>query len=620
MGVFSRQSFGSSGNLNKISEWLKSPNSSEDSRIWNYGRYAYITISTNGTNNAGLCNPTSGVTLGDTKLGSENYQSLISRDGERDVPSTPILDSVRINNDGSTDMSDAALFDIDVSFKCYSAAQFETYENAFFRVGNGVTISFGYKGLSGFGDSMTANVYNFGFSLDASGVYSCNLKLTGKNRFAAVLSMNQTLSEKGSEASDTDGNTISALNIVGELNARFIQAFPDFEESSIVQKRSTQDFVADGEAVSNGDYAVANIQTKGGFDAAFLGINVDLDDMFVKYVTFGGLIDVINKAHSKSGFSWGFGTATGKVINEMASADPSILLLDGEMANYGSDEDGDTKNDLQSGIGWNGDARKMLISLDFVTKTINRLIEKEQEDKESKGDTAVNNFIRVLCETIKDLTGGLYQLTIYNDGFNDSNQFLIVNERAEHQRGISAAYTFTLHDVGSTLKSVSLSSNMDSDMAAAALVSNRGGEVPEGAFDNLYSECGGVKDENKPTQPSPTLDDVKKKKEELGLGFDAERVQSLKDVMKAYVTSEPKATATDTGYRYMIDLSVTTYGVWGTQIGDTFTFSGLPSKYKGSGKYFCVGKMEHTFDGQGGWETSYTGFLKLDTNVATGAP
>ena len=333
--------------------------------------------------------------------------------------------------------------------------------------------------------------------------------------------------------------------------------------------------------------------------------------MFVKYVTFGGLVDVINKAHSKSGFSWGFGTATGKVISEMASADPSTLLLDGEMANYGGDDD--TKNDLQSGIGWNGDARSMLISLDFITKTITRLIEKEQEDKESKGDTAVNNFIRVLCETIKDLTGGLYQLTIYNDGFNDSNQFLIVNERAEHTRGISAAYTFTLHNVGSTLKSVSLSSNMDSDMAAAALVSNRGGDVPEGAFDNLYSECGGVKAENKPTQPPPTLADVKKKKEELGLGFDAERVQSLKDVMKAYVTSEPKATSTDTGYRYMIDLSVTTYGVWGTQIGDTFTFSGLPKKYKGSGKYFCVGKMEHTFDGQGGWETSYTGFLKLDT-------
>ena len=613
MGVFSRQFFGASGDLGSISTWLKNPNASEDSRIWNYGRYAYVTLSSNGTNNAGLCAPTSGITIGDTKLGSDNYQSLISRDGERDVPRNPLLESVRINNDGSTDVSDSALFDIDVSFKCYSASQFEIYEEAFFRVGNGVNISFGYKGLGISNNSMEANVYNFGFSMDASGVYSCNLKLTGKNRFAAVLSMDQTLSEPGSEFEDEDGNIVTAKTIVGELMARFMTAHPDFEEPFFIKKASKEDFVKDGEAIISGDYAIANIQTKGGFDANKLGISIDFDDMFVKYVTFDGLIDVINKAHSKSNYTWGFGLADGKVIPQMASADPSILLLDGEMANYGGSEDGDTKNDLRTGSGFNGNASSMLLSLDFVTSTIKRLLEKQQEDKDSKGDTAVNNFLRVICDTIRDLTGGLYQLTIYNDGFNDSNAFLIVNERAEHAPAIQAGYTFTLHDMGSTLKSVSLSSNMDSDMAAAALVSNRSGTLPEGALNNLYSECGGVQTEVKPTVPPPTLDEVEAKKLELGLGFDAERVQSFKDVMKAYVASKPKATGTDTGYRYMIDLSVTTYGVWGTQIGDTFTFSGLPSKYKGSGKYFCVGKMEHSFDGQGGWETSYTGFLKLDT-------
>jgi len=613
MGVFSRQSFGASGDLGSISTWLKNPNASEDSRIWNYGRYAYVTLSSNGTNNAGLCAPTNGITIGDTKLGSDNYQSLISRDGERDVPRNPLLESVRINNDGSTDVSDSALFDIDVSFKCYSASQFEIYEEAFFRVGNGVNISFGYKGLGISNNSMQANVYNFGFSMDVGGVYSCNLKLTGKNRFAAVLSMDQTLSEPGSEFEDEDGNIVTAKTIVGELMARFMTAHPDFEEPFFIKKASKEDFVKDGEAIINGDYAIANIQTKGGFDANKLGISIDFDDMFVKYVTFGGLIDVINKAHSKSNYNWGFGLANGKVIPQMASADPSILLLDGEMANYGGSEDGDTKNDLQTGVGFAGDAETMLLSLDFVTSTIKRLLEKQQEDKDSKGDTAVNNFLRVICDTIRDLTGGLYQLTIYNDGFNDSNAFLIVNERAEHAPAIQAGYTFTLHDLGSTLKSVSLSSNMDSDMAAAALVSNRSGTLPEGALNNLYSECGGVQKEVKPTVAPPTLDEVEAKKLELGLGFDAERVQSFKDVMKAYVASKPKATGTDTGYRYMIDLSVTTYGVWGTQIGDTFTFSGLPKKYKGPGKYFCVGKMEHSFDGQGGWETSYTGFLKLDT-------
>ena len=108
MGLFSRASFGGSTSLNKISEWLKSPNSSEDSRIWNYGKYAYIILTTNGTNNAGLCGGEK-LSLGDVDQ-SGGYSSIITRDGERDIPARPILDSVRISNDGSTDMSDASLY------------------------------------------------------------------------------------------------------------------------------------------------------------------------------------------------------------------------------------------------------------------------------------------------------------------------------------------------------------------------------------------------------------------------------------------------------------------------------------------------------------------------------
>jgi len=146
MGVFSRQQFGASESLKEISSWLESPNASEDSRIWNYGRYAYITLETTGENNAGLCGAPVGITLGDV-VESGGYSSIVRRDGGRDIPARPILDSVRISNDGSTDMSDAALFDIDVSFKCFSLEQFEIYENAFFKVGTEIRLKFGYKEL-----------------------------------------------------------------------------------------------------------------------------------------------------------------------------------------------------------------------------------------------------------------------------------------------------------------------------------------------------------------------------------------------------------------------------------------------------------------------------------------
>ena len=301
MGVFSRDFFGASGNLNKIRGWLQNPNASEESRIWNYGRYAYVQLSTNGTNNAGLCPGTSGVILGDRDYSGDNsgYTSAVQRSGERDIPQYPILESVRINNDGATDVSDAALFDIDVTFKCYSISQFETYEAAYFKVGTGVDLSFGYKDLDGLGGSMTANVYNFGFTLDATGVYSCNMKLTGKNRFAAVLTVAQTLVGEGTTVTDDEGNELQSDTIIQELNNRFIESFPDFEESTSIQFSATVDFVPDGEAVQSSDglYAVSNIQTKGGFDFTALGLRIDTDDMFIKYVSFEELVNVIKKSY-----------------------------------------------------------------------------------------------------------------------------------------------------------------------------------------------------------------------------------------------------------------------------------------------------------------------------------
>ena len=38
-GCIFKRFFGESGNLNKIRGWLQNPSKSEESRIWNYGKY-----------------------------------------------------------------------------------------------------------------------------------------------------------------------------------------------------------------------------------------------------------------------------------------------------------------------------------------------------------------------------------------------------------------------------------------------------------------------------------------------------------------------------------------------------------------------------------------------------
>lgn len=617
MGVFSNSTFGGEANLNTISGYIKEPNKDENSKIWNYGRYAYITLTYNGVNNAGIKPCSTNIkTIGDTPLsGSSTYQSLIVRSDERDVPARPILESVRIGNDGSTDVTDAALYDVDVSFKVFSAAQFEEIEKAWFVPGNEFTITFGYKGL-GMGGSIIANVYNFSFTMDSVGVYSCNIQLTGRNRFAAILSMKNEMSQAGTEITDEAGESHKALSILAELYNRFETEFPQFEESSFIQLASTQDFVEDGKATlsPNGLYAVANIQTKGGFDFSKFGLTIDTDDKFVKYVKYEELVNVINYANSDSGFTWAFGTEAATFVPQMASADPSAILLDGEMANYGGEVGGDTFNDLQTGAGTSGLAKDILISLELIGTTLKALEEKEETDKDEKGSTSVNSFLSTLNRKIEDLTGGLYPLVIYNNGFkSDDTEFLIVHKYAEHT-ATSAAYTFSMHDIGSVLKSVNLSSNMDSDMAAAALVGNRGGDIPDGALDNLYKDCGGTSTSEPVSKV--TLDDIAKKKQVLGSGFSPERVADLRDAQISYVKSNTTTTGTDTGYRYMIDLSVTHLGAWGTQIADTFSFDGLPKKFRKDHVYFAVGKVEHQFDGNGGWDTTVTGFCKIDDVAA----
>ena len=610
MGVFSRSGLASSKNLDTISGYIKDPNSSEESKIWNYGKYAFITLATNGTNNAGLCTGGS-ATLGDTLLTKgADYNTLRSIDTGRDIPAKPILESVRINNDGSQKSTESALYSIDVSFKCFSASQFEEYESAFFRTGNGVVVSFGYKGL-GLGSSITAFVHNFGFSLDVSGVYSCTLQLTGANRFSGVLTMIQEMKNKGTTYEDDSGQSITPRGIVGELNARLLKAFPDYEEPSLIQRKKTKDFVDDGEGkVSTLDsgYAVANVQTEGGGDFTALGLRFDSDDMMITYCSYQELVNVINHAHSGD-TTWSFSKAAGSSEPSMGSADPTKLLLGGKMNNYGSDGD-DTKNDFSAIGAESGLAKDFYLSLDFITEIIQELQKQEVDDKEHGGGaTSVNNFLRVLNGRISDLTGGLYQLELYSNGLNERSEFQIANYRAEHTTA-PTPYLFGIHNLGTVLTSVNMASNMDSTMAAAALVSNRAGALPANALDKLYS-CGSqvgapVADDK------IKIDDVRKAKEAIGAGFSPSRVEDFKTALASYVKSNPIETKTANGYRYMIDLTVGHYGAWGAQVGDTFTFSGLPAKYKTASAYFCVGNINHTFDGQGGWQTEITGFLKLD--------
>ena len=51
------------------------------------------------------------------------------------------------------------------------------------------------------------------------------------------------MKNKGTTYEDDSGQSITPRGIVGELNARFLKAFPDYEEPSLIQRKKTKDFV-----------------------------------------------------------------------------------------------------------------------------------------------------------------------------------------------------------------------------------------------------------------------------------------------------------------------------------------------------------------------------------------
>ena len=112
------------------------------------------------------------------KIGDTHSGNLYTTDEGVRRPNIT-LQSVNIRNEGGSDYTNAYLYEIEASFKVWSLTQMNQVEKGFFRIGAEMKVSFGWKGLTEAGintDSILASIYNFGFSMDNDGSYTCNVK------------------------------------------------------------------------------------------------------------------------------------------------------------------------------------------------------------------------------------------------------------------------------------------------------------------------------------------------------------------------------------------------------------------------------------------------------------
>ena len=305
----------------------------------------------------------------------------------------------------------------------------------------------------------------------------------------------------------------------------------------------------------------------------------------------------------------------------MFSSDPTAILFGGDMANYGTEGDmlfGSVLDDFQTGDGV--DLSKIRISIAALSKIYGDLKQfKESDAKESQTPPAVKDMLTKIFELIETHSGGLYQLVLYQAAYDDKNNVYVVNKRVGYDSGNSQdIYTFDVIGEQSILRDMSLSTEFNAELQAAATTANKTGgqssEVPKELFDSLYKDC---PQKSIPAEEVVSKDQLKVLKDSYAKGFEETMVQAASDSLRKYLVQNIKTLSSVKAefkqMPYLINLSVTLDGIFGIPYFGRFTVDRLPATYRND-IYFGVTKINHAFDGQGDWSTQIEGVMKIKMN------
>ena len=620
-----------------------------DFRKWNYTRYAYVSVTSTGQNSLGplICSIQN--TIGDGTINEQAGLDLYELEGgiRRTLP---VLKSVEISADGSSNVAQATMWTAKINFDLFTLEQLDKAEKSFLRQGTIVKIEFGWRNETASPNSgyIEGEVTNFSFSANKDGSFSCSFEMVGANSSFSSSNLEGspelTEEELAQDSDESEPNPIPSYpNIVRSILLQHKQAFGIKRGSSFTDEQA-----ADGKIELKGDnneFALANIQQTAGFFtklAAWAGI--DINDMFIQYITLGGLIDRINQISKSSERVGSTSTKTiicnsdttvGSFIPEMFSADPTIILFGDEMADYGTEGQsgqmlfGNKTSQFKLSDG-KADLSRTLISIPYLVNIYKELklgfrSYNEDDLKDSQTPPAVKDFLNEIFKTIEELSGGLYQLIIFQKPYDDPDNVYIVNKRVGYDSGNNdAPYPFNVIGEESIIRDMSLSTEFNAKLQAAAVTAARSGgqntQVPAKLFENLYKDCGVTAESFIDDKNRVSKKQILKLKERYGQGFDESRVEGTSPLLKSYlIQNTPGNSDSEFGsVPYLINLSVTLDGIFGIPYFGRFTVDRLPAGYRTTdenpGIFFTVTKINHSFDGQGDWSTQIEGVMNVKNN------
>ena len=116
------------GNVKDELDRRAGANETRDSffRYWNYQKYCYINISVTEGQSGTAVTPEESMTIGDSEAPTGGFGTegdMYTSEGTVRKPK-PILSSVKITNQGGQDYTEAAIYEVEASFKVFTLDDF----------------------------------------------------------------------------------------------------------------------------------------------------------------------------------------------------------------------------------------------------------------------------------------------------------------------------------------------------------------------------------------------------------------------------------------------------------------------------------------------------------------
>lgn len=556
----------------------------------------------------------------------------------------PILKDVKISLEGDA----GSLRRAEVNFTCFDKTSFEAAEAALLVPGSEVKISYGYVGPqspSGAG-SHTFRVYDYSFKITKENYFECTFKGVGKGGTYEQLNINTQGKFPAKEfVTNYNGfnDTVKVTNLFDWVDYSIQLATGTVNSSGFDPGHGTSGKLKDG----TGKFAVLKAPEE--YNAATKMKSGFLTADYLQYVQLGAVVNMINKyllkGHSPK-YTLKFKKAYSYVQTKFKSGlvwspDPVTMLFPYAKGtaenNYHESETGGSEEYISvdsikdfDALGKDKDSpAKILLGRDclraiqqsFADEATQEKNKTEEKDK-TKGGMELNKFMKKLFASIRELSGGSWDLYLDQDE-DDPENIWIVNRRTPGDGG--TVTPLMLDPVGGTngIRELSLGASVPQEIQAKAFGGAPGTTTEESHAKEVISGQGA---ESTTTPPVTVSEQQKQARKGLTESeYSADGVAKGKSAVKALVNelSSPAERAKKGQYNdgndfsqvpFPLTFSVTLDGIEGFKFGDTIASNYLPSRYlkKGGGAkvVFTVTKYEHKI-ANNDWTTTVDALARI---------